>query len=347
MSEVLTQSQIDALLNSMQSGNDESKEADKEKEHAKEKRDKKYDFHSPKKFTRDKLRVLNGIYENYSRIASSRINSVLRTNCQVGILGIEEQRYYEFSNSLNENDVLTLIKVTTVDGKSFGPIVMKVDTQTMLLMMDKMLGGVSDEVEEDTMSYSYTDIELKIYGIIVKYLVDVMSDGWTNYIEDLEFEIDRIETNPTMMQEVSRDESVAIIILEMEIGNYSGNINICLPDTVFSGMRKTIEKRSTRDSFTEEEKEETTRIIFDNIKKTSLEVKAELGKSRLLLKDVYSLQVGDVINLNKPKDSEVYLTVSDQTWFKGYLGTSNKNMAVKISDVYDKNNNLILSQKGE
>ena len=82
----------------------------------------------------------------------------------------------------------------------------------------------------------------------------------------------------------------------------------------------------------EEEKEETSKIVFDNIKKTSLEIVAELGKCNMQLRDVYSLQVGDVINLNKEKDSEVYLNIADKTWFKGYLGTSNKNMAIKISD---------------
>ncbi len=74
-------------------------------------------------------------------------------------------------------------------------------------------------------------------------------------------------------------------------------------------------------------------------------MKAELGKSELLLRDIYSLQVGDVINLNKAKDSEVYLTVADKTCFKGYLGTNNKNMAIKISDVYD--NTPVSSQRGE
>lgn len=336
MSEVLTQSQIDALLSSMQSGGGSSTagaSAAEEKETKKEeKKFKKYDFYSPKKFTRDKLRLLRSIHENYSRVVTSRINSILRTGCQVDILDVEEQRYYEFSNSLNDNDVLTLINVVSQEGQAKEPIVMKIDTPSMLCMIDHMLGSTSEEVEEVSSSYTYTDIELRIYQAIAKYMVDVMADGWTNYL-DLQFELNRIETNPTMMQEISREESVAIVMLEVQIGKSKGQINICLPDGVLSTAFAIMDRKSARDNLTEEEKEQTSQIVFDNIKRTTLEIKAELGRANLQLRDVYNLQVGDVINLNKPKDSEVTLIISDKDWFKGYLGTSNKKMAIKISDV--------------
>ena len=72
MSEVLSQSQIDALINSMRSGDVTSEPEKKEKKY------KKYDFYSPKKFTKDKLKLLSGIYENYARLCSSRINNLVR-----------------------------------------------------------------------------------------------------------------------------------------------------------------------------------------------------------------------------------------------------------------------------
>ena len=148
----------------------------------------------------------------------------------------------------------------------------------------------------------------------------------------MSFELNKVETNPTMMQRISREESVAIITFKVQVGNIQGKIHICLPDSVMAIVFAIMDRKSAQDGLSEEEKEATSKIIFDNIKKTSLEVTAELGKCNLQLRDVYNLQVGDVINLNKSKDSEVYLNIADKTWFKGYLGTSNKNMAIKISD---------------
>lgn len=331
MAEVLSQSQIDALLNSMQAGGDAESAVEEKVEVKEEKKYKKYDFYSPKKFTRDRLRLLQNIYENYSRVVSSRISSVVRTSSQVELIGIEEQRYYEFANSLNETDVLTLIQAESVEGTSTEPILMKVETGTMLCMIDHMLGGLEED-NGDFSSYTYTDIELSIYQVMVEYMIDVMKDAWSNYI-DLTFALDRLETNPTMMQEISRDESVAIVLLDIQVGSVSGNVSICMPDSVLSGIFKILDKRTVKDGADEEERELAAQNVFENIKKTSLEIKAELGKSQLSLRDVYSLQVGDVINLNKPKDSEVYLNIADKTWFRGYLGTSSKNMAIKISGV--------------
>ncbi len=334
MAEVLSQSQIDALLSSMQAGGDEGNAAEETVAVKEEKKYKKYDFYSPKKFTRDRLRLLRNIYENYTRVVTSRINSVVRTPSQVDLIGIEEQRYYEFANSLNETDVLTLIQATSREGAATEPIVMKVDTGIMLCMIDHMLGGLEED-DSDFSSYTYTEIELSIYEVVAKYMIEVMKDAWSNYI-DLEFSMDRLETNPTMMQEISRDESVAIVLLDIQVGGISGNVSICMPETVLSGIFKILDKKSNKEGVDETERELAAYNVFENIKKTSLEIKVELGESQLCLRDIYGLQVGDVINLNKPKDSEVYLNIADKTWFKGHLGTSNKKMAVKITDVTGK-----------
>lgn len=108
MADVLSQSQIDALLNSMQNAEAESKV---EETKAAREEYRKYDFFSPKKYTKDKLKMLRSIYDNYSRIASSQINGLFRLVSEVQVVGIEEQRYYEFGNALNETDVITLADV--------------------------------------------------------------------------------------------------------------------------------------------------------------------------------------------------------------------------------------------
>ena len=111
MADVLSQSQIDALLNSMQNSGGMDEPAEEKKEVVKEKEYKKYDFFSPKKYTKDKLKMLSSIYDNYSRIAASQINGLFRAASEVEVMGVEEQRYYEFGNALNESDVLTIANI--------------------------------------------------------------------------------------------------------------------------------------------------------------------------------------------------------------------------------------------
>ena len=333
MSEVLSQSQIDALINSMRSGDVTSEPEKKEKKY------KKYDFYSPKKFTKDKLKLLSGIYENYARLCSSRINNLVRIASTVNVLEVEEQRYYEFSNALSDNDMLSLINVTLPNGMIYGPVILHCTNQLILCMIDRMIGGTGEDAKDIPDSYVCTDIEISLYRNIAKYLVAIMGDGWADYI-DLEFSLDKVETNPGMMQKIGRDETTVIVVMEVEIGDIVGKINICLPSNFLTGVFQTFEEKPEKKN----PEDETTKSIFDGIKTTPMEICAELGKSTILLKDLFTLQVGDVINLNKSKDSDVFIYIEGEPWFKGELGKYNKNMAVKINEVYDKN---LVSSKGE
>ena len=82
MAEKLSQSQIDALLNAVRSGEkDLSESSDK----SSETKYRKYDFSSPRKFTKDRIKMLNSVYENYARIVNTRLNGRLRTNCDVTV----------------------------------------------------------------------------------------------------------------------------------------------------------------------------------------------------------------------------------------------------------------------
>lgn len=327
MAEVLSQSQIDALLNSMQNS-----EADVAEDNTKqsEKEYRKYDFFSPKKYTKDKLKMLRSIYDNYARVVSSQINGLFRVASNVEVVGVEEQRYYEFANALNENDVMTLVHAELPDHSDNPPIVYHIDPVVMSSMIDRMLGGTGNDLSVD-MSYIYTDIELALYENIIKYPISVNPDVWGGYI-DIQTSFERIEENPSMFQGISVDETVVIVMLVIDMGEISGSMNICIPGTLMSNMFEIIDKtkhlankgtvkvRGSRDD------------ILESIKESKMDVRAQLGVARLNLDDVYNLHVGDVIDLNKPQNSLVSLYVEGQPWFNGQLGIHNKNMAVKIED---------------
>ena len=86
MPEQLSQGQIDALLKRLNSG-----EVDTElQETSGSKRIKEYDFKSPKKFTKEQLRALDSLHENFARLLSSYFSGLLRAFCEVSVIQIEE-----------------------------------------------------------------------------------------------------------------------------------------------------------------------------------------------------------------------------------------------------------------
>ncbi len=327
MSEVLSQSQIDALLNSMKGGGDDDP-GPQEKEEKKEVQYRKYDFYSPRKFTTEKLKLLRNIFENYSRIAASQMNSLFRQSSEMEVMAVEEQRYHEFNSSLTDSDIITLIKVVLPEQAKNLPMLMHISPRLMVNMIDRMMGGTGDDDSVDS-GYIYTSIENVLYAKVMSYFVNAMRDAWAGYIR-LDTELERVEQDPSMFQDISVDETVVIIVLSVKMGELSGNITICIPGTLLTDIFNMIDRKKNINLDVEQKDENTKENIMDSIRESALYVNAQLGVVEVSLHDLYNLHVGDVIDLNKPKESEVALFIEDQPWFTGRLGIQKKNMAVKI-----------------
>lgn len=326
MADVLSQSEIDALLNSMLSGGGATEAI---REEQPEKKYRKYDFTSPKKFTKDRIKMLNGIYETYARIINSRLNARLRTSCVISVESIEEQRYYEFSNALTEGDVLALINVETKSKVEDIPVMFYLSTSAGLMMMDYLMGGDGTGEIDVPADYSYTDVELHLYEDTVADLVSVMSSSWESYLP-IRFTYGRTEVNPTLNQLIGLDEIIVIVDLKIQFPNGDGRMSICLPGEMLTNIFAEISKENpTRRSASENKAEE----IFDGLRDSELEIVAELGNTQLSLRDIYHLHVGDVIDLGHAHTSPIFLGIGGYHWFTGKIGTHKKNMAVKIEDV--------------
>lgn len=329
MAEVLSQSQIDALLSAARSG---EMDLSASREKKAEKKYRKYDFKSPRKFTKDRLKMLSSVFENYTRVINSRINGMLHTTCEVTVESVEEQRYYEFSNALTEGDVLTIAEVELEgqDHPEEPPVLIHYTTSLMLSMMDRLMGGEGDMDAKLPDSYTFTDMELRLYESLVEDMVSVLGGSWENYI-DLTCFYRRIETNPTLVQLIGLDETVVIVGINFQFSNSSGQMNICLPGTVLANIFTQIAAANQSGRGTGEDNSEE---ILDILRDSELEISAELGRTELQLRDIYFLDVGDVIDLGHPTEEPVYLYVGGKPWFSGKMGIQNNNMAVKIGETY-------------
>ena len=326
MAEVLSQSQIDALLNAVRSG---EKDLNEPAEEQQEKKYRKYDFSSPRKFTKDRIKMLNGIFENYARIIKSRLNARLRFNGEITVESIEEQRYYEFSNALTEGDVLALVNASVKGKEEDTPVMFYLSTSTALSMMDRLLGGDGAVDEASTTEYSYTDLELRLYEDLVNDMVSVMGSSWENYIP-IQFSYSKTDVNPTLSQIIGLDEIVIIVDMKMQFSDASGRMSICLPGEMLSNIFAEISKENPIRKAAAEDKSEE---IFDSLRDSTLEIVSTLGQAQLSLRDIYHLNVGDVIDLGRSKQSSVYLDIGGYHWFTGKMGTHKKNMAVRIDEV--------------
>ena len=341
MADVLSQSQIDALLKSMQDGppkeeKTEPKAAEvlvqkkNEETPLREDHYSKYDFYSPRKFTKEKIRLLKSVFDNYARILTSQVNGIFRTMTDITVLELRETRYYEYVNAFHENDCMTIVE-TYVEGKgkSNVPLMTYISPGLTLTLVSHMLGG-TDSIMKTEGDYRYTDVEMALYKRIMEYIVHALGDGFSNYI-NAEFKIAKVGSNPSMVQEVGLDETVVIVVLNVDISGLAmERIRMCLPGTLLEHMFKIIDNRKhLARGFAYENNQD---VIMQHLRSSEFPMTGQLGIVKLDMEDLYHLKVGDVIDLNKTKNSAVKLYVGRQPWFTGKMGIFKKNIAVRIED---------------
>lgn len=328
MADILSQSQIDALLNNLTSGEVDIDEIDKDIDDS---RVKIYDFSSPKKVTRENLKLINGIYESYARIVSSYLTAVLRLICETEIEQIEESIFYEYNNALNDSVLMCVVDFIMPDTKkSYGQILVNVSKPLAFLIIDKLMGGDGDDYKYER---DFTDIELAILDNLLRQIISKMQDAWQNTIPII-VEFNKIETNARFIQSIGYNDTVLLIVLDTLVKGLSDKITICIPTmTIDEIFKKSESSLRIGRKISESQAEQDKAAIMGYLKASYLNVVGILGGTELTLNDVLNIQVGDVIVLDDKTDEEVILKVEEKTWFKGKWGIKKKRNAIKINEV--------------
>ena len=217
MSDVLSQSEIDSLLNALSSGEldvDEIKEND-------EKPVKDYDFARPSKFSKEHLRTLEMIFEHHGRLLSTNLPVYLRKAVQVSVVNSEAVTYSEFANALSNPVLLGIVDFSPLQGS----IILELASNLGYAMVDRMLGGRGEPLDKQR---DFSEIELLIIERILVVCVNLLCEPWEN-VEDIHPRLERIETNSQYAQIISPSEMIAIVTLNITIGDVEGLMNICLP----------------------------------------------------------------------------------------------------------------------
>ncbi|MGN0650705.1 MAG: flagellar motor switch protein FliM [Oscillospiraceae bacterium] len=323
--DVLTQAQIDEMLRNVAAG------ATPLVSESDEPKIKEYDFRAPKKFTKEQIKVLDSIFENYARLLSSQLTGLLRLYCRVSLVNIEEQRYSEFNNALPDYVMMGMVDMGIKnDEVSETTLIIQVSNAITYTMIDRLLGGRGEyrDVNRD-----FTEIEITIMSDVMRSFAHLLLEPWSTHIE-LDPKLIGIETNSRVVQTIGHDDTVIIVVLEVEINGVKSIISICIPainlDEIMGKFipRYTASKRKT-DAVREAERRES---IMTGITTSELEIKAILAEINLDLYEVLTLQVNDVIPLGKPINSNITINIGSRVWCDGKLGTFNNNKAVMIDN---------------
>ena len=321
MSDILSQNEIDALLKQLSDGDLDMDQIQGEDE----KQVKNYDFSRPTKFSKEHLRTLEIIFEHYSRLISTNLPVYLRKNVQVTVASSETVTFSEFSNALSNPSVLGIVNFAPLNGN----IIIEIATNLCYAMLDRMLGGSGQPLEK---SRDFSDIELTILQKLLVMFTQLLREPWKNVLE-ISPVLSRLETNPQFAQVIAPSDMIAIVTLNMKIGDVEGMINICLP---FFTLEDVMDKLNTKYWFStmqENHDEHYEEYIESMIRRVDIPIKAVLGRSTISVNDFLNLQVGDCIRLDSRVDTDMNVYVGNIKKFTALPGTDRDSYAVQITSV--------------
>ncbi|GGC97014.1 flagellar motor switch protein FliM [Pontibacillus salipaludis] len=322
--EVLSQNEIDALLSAISTG---EMDADDLKKEEKERKVRVYDFKRALRFSKDQIRSLGRIHENFARLLTTYFSAQLRTYIHISVASVDQIPYEEFIRSIPKMTILNVFSVEPLDGR----ILLEANPNIAYAMLDRVLGGKGVSVNKVE---SLTEIETNIMSQLFEKAIDNLQEAWSSVV-DINPELEEFEVNPQFLQMVSPNETVVVISLNTEIGESSGMINICIPHVVLEPIIPKLSVHYWMQTQTPQETSpEEYHSLSKTIEKAEVDVKALLGESEITVDELYHLAKDDVIQLDQLIDDPLRIQVDEETKFLAQPGQIKKKVAVQILEEY-------------
>jgi flagellar motor switch protein FliM len=322
LSDILTQAEIDELLNALTTGVEPDTAAEKPKSSGDI---KLYDFRKAFKFQKEQMRTINIVFQTFGQILANKLSGIMRTICECEVLSVEEQSFNEFNNSLPMPVVLSVLRLAPMRGSAL----LEISPEAAYTLINRLLGGSVDSEN----GKQFTEIELALLQNVVKQILPIFEKAWEKVLK-LNAQLERIETNPQFAQIAGLNEASAIITLNLTVGGSSGLISVCIPHASIepiAGSLNTLLLFST--SLDNSEASAHNEQISECLLHTPIAIAAYFEETPATVRDIYSLQIGDVIRLTQKTQQPVMLKVQHIPKFYGQIGTMGNNYAIRVIDI--------------
>jgi flagellar motor switch protein FliM len=322
MPEILSQSEIDALLSALSTGTVEEGPALPEPG----KGIKLYDFKHPDRFSKDQTRSLNMIHEHFSRLFSTSLSTYLRTITEVKMVSVDQLSYDEFIRSIPNPTCINLFEMRPLEGN----VLLEISPSLSFAIIDRLMGGKGQIFHKNR---ELTEIEKSILQKIIDRMFESLHEAWEGIL-NLSLHLKATEVNPQLfLQLYLPTEMVILMTHEAHVGECTGTFCICIPYVVLEPIAQRLSSRSWFSGKQTAGEEQTQAAMKVHLRKFDLGVTAILGGTRLKVKDLLSLEKGDVVPLTRRRDEDIEVQVSGKPMFLARPGTHRKHRAVKVTKV--------------
>lgn len=321
--DILTQEEIDLLIKAVTQPH---LEIDIEEEE-KRQEESRYDFSRPNRFSKEHIRALHRVHEQFCRTYSGYMAAKLRNRVDVKVQSIEQILFGDFVRSLPNPSVLSIYKVHPLEGYA----IVQFSPDIAFLLHDRLCGGDGVPMRR---SRSLTDIEVAVLKRqVLSVFSSLLSDAWRD-VAELSFELDYMESNPQFLQVAVDRDAVALITMRFELNEISDMISICLPHRTLEPILKNLTHIRMFESLQQPDPARI-QLLKEQVRAAIVPMEVELGRTMVSVGDLLDLSTGDVVVLERKKHEALDVKIGSMTKFKGTPGRLGQRLGVVITNVLE------------
>lgn len=331
MNQVLSQSEVDALLAAVSDGDFESGDegggggggvvganSDEEKVVV------SYDLTSQDRIIRGRLPQLDVIYEKFMRGFRVSLSSALRKIATLNHASTDFLKFGEFINTLPMPTCMSVLRFNSLRGSALFVI----ESKLAYALVDNFFGG-ADQPYTKIEGKDFTPIELQIIRKVVDLAIHDLDAAWTS-VEKIDCSFVRTEINPQFVGIVPPTDIVIASTFDVELENANGTITLVVPYSTIEPIKPKLSTGFQVES-DQTDKKLWSGIIKEQLMDTDIDVKVNLGNSKITANDLLNLKIGDVIPLDQDATGELDLQIEGVKKFKSYYGIHHGTVAVQVT----------------
>lgn len=328
MADVLDQSEVDALLAAVDSGQVEPEEHhqtifSRHRDPTEEVEVRAYDFKRPERVSKDQMRALQTLHEAFARNFGASLSGFMRTIVEVKVATCEQMTYGEFISGLPNPTSFNLVDCSTLDGQ----ICLEISPLIIYPMIDRLLGGTSHDlfIPQRPM----TAIEMRLIENVTTRALGALAEAWEG-VRQIKFSISASESNPQLVQIVPPNEVVVVVGLEVKMSSRAGTMNLCIP---YNAIEPVMDVLSSQSWFCVNKMDATSdiaRCLTGQIGRAATLVTGVLAESTITVGDLATLEVGDLIMTERESIKPVLLCVEGEKKFLARIGQHRGHRALRV-----------------
>lgn len=311
--DLLSQDEIDALLHGVDEGIIDS-EQDSEPGGV-----RSYDLTSQDRIVRGRMPTLEMINERFARYTRISMFNLLRRSADVSVGGVQVMKFGEYVHTLYVPTSLNLVKMKPLRGTALFIL----DARLVFKLVDNFFGGDGRHAKIE--GREFTPTELRVVRMVLEQAFVDLKEAW-QAVKDVQFEYVNSEVNPALANIVSPSEVVVVSTFHIELDGGGGEMHVTMPYSMIEPLREVLDSGVQSD--VDEHDERWVKALREEIIAAKVPLSATVVRRELKLRDLLSMQPGDVIPVEMPE--HMVLCANGVPTFRARLGSARGNLALQI-----------------